>query len=320
MSQRKVQIPDELKKYAPFHHDIDLGEGFNTSPGNYRIKNAINLFFPGLLKLSGGTLEGKRILDIGCNCGGFSFAAAKFGAKEVIGIDPREIHIQQANAVKEYLKLKNIHFYQDRLENLSREKYGEFDICILAGVIYHLKNPIDAMKIISDLTKEIIMVDSHVHYSSDTALEDIPSWWMLPDTDMYDFDGLYENHSILNKEQYLNFEKNNPVDYSQLRNQFVPSPHTLRDIQFAKNIESDPFATIPQEDSLCSIEPGELSMIPNKKALIKLLRYNGFEDILEITPHRFSEERYIRKYRIGLFGLKRNGTPFDLPVLSKKTD
>ena len=39
---------------------------------------------------------------------------------------------------------KNIHnlnkleFYQDDVRNLSREKYGEFDIVICSGILYHL--------------------------------------------------------------------------------------------------------------------------------------------------------------------------------------
>lgn len=300
------KIPSELEKFAPFYHDIDLGGDFNTAPGTYRIENAVRLFFPSLLKLSGGSFNGKRILDIGCNCGGLSIEAAKLGAKEVVGIDARKVHIDQANAIKDYLKLQNVNFYTDRIENISTEKYGEFDICILAGIIYHLRDPISAMEIVSKVTKEIIMVDSHVHYSSDTIQEDIPSWWMLVDTDMNDFDGLYSGHERLNIENYTEFENNNLVDYKVLDNQFKPSPHTERDILFSREVNPSPAKSVPVKDSLLSIDTNALSMVPNKKALIKLLRWGGFDDIIEIIPHRFSEEIYIRKIRVGLIALKKN--------------
>lgn len=302
---RMAKIPSELQDLVPYYHDIELGEGFNTSPGNYRIANAINLFFPHLIKLCGGTLKGKRVLDVACNCGGFSFAAARFGATEVVGIDSREIHIQQAERIKQYLGLENISFYQDRIEDLTPDKYGEFDVCILAGIIYHLQDPIGAMRKVSTITKEMIMIDSHVHYSSNPSEEDIPSWWMLTDTDLNEFDGLYVDHPRLNIENYKEFEEKNPVDYQLLDNQFKPSPHTARDMKFSRSINPNPASSVPVYDALCTQETGSLSLVPNKKALTKLMRYCGFEDILEVIPHRFSEEIYTKKIRVGLFGLKR---------------
>jgi hypothetical protein len=47
----KQKIPNGSKKLAPFFHDIDLGNSFNTAPGIYRMHDTIQLFFPPLLKL-----------------------------------------------------------------------------------------------------------------------------------------------------------------------------------------------------------------------------------------------------------------------------
>ena len=197
----KLKIPSELKKFTPFFHDIDLGNGYITNPETYRMRNCIDLFFPPLLKLSGGDLRGLKILDVGCNCGGFSFAAAKYGAKEVIGIDSDQKNINQANAISRYLKISNVTFKKLAVENLNKEFFGKFDVCILAGILYHLESPMNIMKIISKITKSTIMVDCHVHYSSNTTEEDIPSWWMLSDTDQKDLEGLFENNQILSAEQ-----------------------------------------------------------------------------------------------------------------------
>jgi ribosomal protein L11 methylase PrmA len=45
--------------------------------------------------------EGKKVVDIGCNQGFFSFQAAMHGAKEVVGIDIQEEDIATANDIKE---------------------------------------------------------------------------------------------------------------------------------------------------------------------------------------------------------------------------
>lgn len=299
-----TQIPDELIHLAPYYHDIDLGDGRSTAPGSSRIADTVDLLFPPLLRFCGGSLEGKRVLDLGCNCGGLAFAAARFGAAEVVGIDARDIHIRQARCVQEYLGLSSSSFHQDLVENLTPEKYGQFDICLASGILYHLSDPIGVMARIAEVTTEIVVVDSHVHYSSVPELEDTPSWWMLADSDIGDHDGLRQGDRRLSIDAYAAFESENGVDYGLLRHQFWPSPHTARDIEFSRRLRAEP-APIPTEDSLASSEMGALVLVPNQRALVRLLRYGGFEDVLTVVPHRFAPEPYLRKYRVGLFGLKR---------------
>ena len=253
---------------------------------------------------------------MGCNCGGFSFAAAKYGAKEIVGIDSNQRNIDQANAIREYLNTPNIKFVKLEVEKLSEKMFGKFDIVILAGILYHLENPIGVMRRISEITKSMLMVDCHVHYSSNTAEEDIPSWWMLADTDRGDLEGLFENDQILSPEKYLKFEGKTEVDYSKLPNQFVPSPHTARDLEFVRQNFPRPSSETAGKYNIGSADPKSLVFVPNKKAVYKLVRYFGFEDILEVIPHRFSEIPYLMRYRIGFFALRRkkNG-PFSISVL-----
>lgn len=314
------KIPKELQSLAPFFHDIDLGSGSNTAPEIYRVRDAINLFFPPLLKLFEGSLKNLRILDVGCNCGGFSFAASKYGAKEIIGIDADEKNIKQANAIKKYLGVKNVKFLRLNAEEISEKNLGNFNLTILAGIIYHLEDPIGTMRKISNVTKSTLLVDSHVHYGSDQN-EDIPSWWMLNDMDENDLEGLFVNDEILSIKKYLEFEKQTKIDYSKLQNQFTPSPHTERDFEFIKNYIPHPKKAISEQYNIGASSKGNLVLIPNKKALLKLVRFFGFEDILEIIPHRFSAIPYKLKYCVGFLAIKRdkNG-PFPISEYQKQID
>lgn len=314
---KKLKIPKKLQHLTPFFHDIDLGNGFNTAPEICRMRGAVNFFFPPLLKLFGGSLKGLRILDVGCNCGGFSFEASKYGPKEIIGIDADERNINQANAVKKYLRIKNINFLKLNAEEISKKDLGKFDLIILAGILYHLENPISAMRKISEMTTSTLLIDSHVHYSTDQS-EDIPSWWMLNDMDENDLEGLFVSDGIFLKEKYLEFEQQNKVNYSKLQNQFIPSPYTERDLKFIQKYIPHPSREISKKYKIGASCKNNLALIPNRKALIKLVRYFGFEDILEITPHRFSPIPYKMKYRIGLIAMKRdkNG-PFPISEYQK---
>lgn len=317
-AMKKQKIPKDLQHLTPFFHDIDLGNGFNTAPEIYRIRGAVNFFFPPLLKLFGGSLKDLRVLDVGCNCGGFSFEASKYGPKEVIGIDADEKNINQANAIRKYLRTKNVKFLKLNAEEINEKELGEFDLTILAGILYHLEDPIGVMKRISEVTKSTILVDSHVHYSAGQD-EDIPSWWMLNDMDENDLEGLFVGDETLSIKKYLEFEKQAKIDYSKLQNQFISSPHSERDLEFIQKYISHPPKETSEEYKIGTSSKNNLAFIPNKKALYKLVRYFGFEDILEVVPHRFSTIPYKGKYRIGFFAIRRdkNG-PFPISEYQQK--
>jgi 2-polyprenyl-3-methyl-5-hydroxy-6-metoxy-1,4-benzoquinol methylase len=96
-------------------------------------------------------LKGRRVLDIGCRDGLFSFAAESLGAAEVIGID-NDI----SKAAVEFL----IPYFQSRVQmremnlyDLTPANVGMFDAIVFPGVLYHLRYPFWSMKIIRDVLK-----------------------------------------------------------------------------------------------------------------------------------------------------------------------
>jgi SAM-dependent methyltransferase len=289
----------DVRDFGPFHHDILLPDGTYTTPDTHRVRFASKTIFPPLCSLNGGNLNGLRVLDVGCNCGGFSFLAAELGATEVVGIDVREAHIRQANALKAELGMKNVRFEVSSVEEFahSNPKNG-FDVVLLLGILYHLSDPIGTFGLLSQLVTKHVLIDSHVHYSSDDQREDMPLWWMLPDTDMGEYYDVPETHDVLGLEQYQIAERKENVDYSQLRDAFVPSPHTSRDLKIAEKFYSNPNAPGPEDDTVRSSLSAPFSLVPNKKALVKLVRAFGFQQVLHIEPPRLAEPRYTLKYRI----------------------
>ena len=97
-------------------------------------------------------LNGKRVLDIGCRDGLFSFEAEKKGAEEILGIDN-----DLSDGAVEFL----IPFFESKVRmremnvfELADVDLGKFDVVIFAGVLYHLRYPIMALKLISDILEE----------------------------------------------------------------------------------------------------------------------------------------------------------------------
>jgi 2-polyprenyl-3-methyl-5-hydroxy-6-metoxy-1,4-benzoquinol methylase len=85
-------------------------------------------------------LDQCRILDIACAEGPYAIECALRGA-EVVATEGRASNANKARFVAEALGLARMEVRQDDVRNLSRESYGEFDVVICSGILYHLDQP-----------------------------------------------------------------------------------------------------------------------------------------------------------------------------------
>lgn len=103
-------------------------------------------------------LRGKRVLDIGCWDGWFSFELERRGA-EVMAVDcwdnPR--FRQMSAAYNSRVDYRQLDMYE-----LTPRRVGRFDIVLFMGVLYHLKHPLLALERVCALATELAAVDSFV--------------------------------------------------------------------------------------------------------------------------------------------------------------
>lgn len=90
----------------------------------------------------------KKVLDVGCRDGYFSFLAEKAGAKSVYAID-NCVSEGAVNFLIPYFKSK-VKMKEVGLYDMARSK-KRFDIIIFAGVLYHLRFPFWALQVLADL-------------------------------------------------------------------------------------------------------------------------------------------------------------------------
>lgn len=158
---------EEVNREEGWFQQIELGYGILTKPARYNrplhIWNEISRFLP-------QDLNGKTVLDVGCNNGFYCLKMAQRGAL-VTGIDVTKKHLDKARfAVKVY-------GYDKTEEVLLREKdlfdlyvSSRFDIVLCLAVIHHLPGrEEEAIDIVANATKETMILEgpgiqSHIGY------------------------------------------------------------------------------------------------------------------------------------------------------------
>jgi tRNA (mo5U34)-methyltransferase len=144
-------IQARVDELGSWFHNLDLA-GVKTAPrhflGDYpRCKyRAFEHALP-------ARLDGKSVLDVGCNAGFYSLEMKRRGAARVLGIDEDETYLEQARFAADVSEL-DVQF--ERLSVYDIASIGEsFDLVIFMGVLYHLRHPLLAL----DLLREHVAHD-----------------------------------------------------------------------------------------------------------------------------------------------------------------
>jgi tRNA (mo5U34)-methyltransferase len=143
----RSDLEERIEALAPWFHNLNL-DGVWTAPdhflGDYPGAK-FRRFAPQLPK----RLEGKSVLDIGCNAGFYAIEMKRRGASRVLGIDSDQRYLDQARLATEVLGFHDIEFA--RVDVYDVGAIGEtFDLVIFMGVLYHLRHPLLALDLIRE--------------------------------------------------------------------------------------------------------------------------------------------------------------------------
>ncbi|OCG08068.1 tRNA 5-methoxyuridine(34) synthase CmoB [Gilliamella sp. wkB178] len=115
------------------------------------------------------SLEGKMVLDVGCNSGYHLWRMIGAGAKLAVGIDPMALYLCQFEAIRKLLgNDKRAHLLPLGIEELP--KLNAFDTVFSMGVLYHRRSPLDHLLQLKDqlvnggqLVLETLVIDGKEH-------------------------------------------------------------------------------------------------------------------------------------------------------------
>lgn len=174
------EVRGEFARYKFWHYayEFEGGLSFPTRHNNPgldtdnagRHLQRFGHFMPYLLEACGGSLEGKRVLDVACNSGFWSIQCALRGA-EVVGFDARPELIEQARLLKRITGADGAEFRVLDFRQMSPEALGGgFDVVLNLGFLYHVPEPVEALGRTKTMAREHILLDTAVHPAPECAI------------------------------------------------------------------------------------------------------------------------------------------------------
>jgi tRNA (mo5U34)-methyltransferase len=193
----KELIIESIKKHGQWFHNIDL-KGVKTAPDHF-LGDYPNVKFQSFAHALPSNLEGKTVLDIGCNAGFYSIEMKRRGAKKVVGIDSDERYLAQARFAAEVLETE-IEFRQMSVYDVGTLN-EKFDVVIFMGVLYHLRHPLLALDLLyENVVKDLLIFQSMQRGSSlVTPVQQDYDFW-----DMDIFDSPHFPHMYFIEHRYSN--------------------------------------------------------------------------------------------------------------------
>lgn len=91
------------------------------------------------------SLQGRRVLDVGCGSGYHVLRMLGAGAQLAVGIDPTMLYVMQFQALKHFMPMINAHVLPLRGEDLPQGMQA-FDTVFSMGVLYHCRSPLDHLR------------------------------------------------------------------------------------------------------------------------------------------------------------------------------
>ena len=158
-------IAEKIASFPAWHYQFEIDGVKTPITQQYRVNahsQRRRYFFDPLAELCGGSLEGKRVLDLGCNAGYWSLAATEHGCDYVFGIDGRQMHVDQANFIFEAkgIDKSRYDFAQGNLFEYDFGDLGRFDIVLCLGLMYHVSEPVGLMERIARVNDDICVIDT----------------------------------------------------------------------------------------------------------------------------------------------------------------
>jgi tRNA (mo5U34)-methyltransferase len=101
-------------------------------------------------------------LDLASHQGWFGVNMARSGFSSVLGIDARQSHVDDSSLISSIYGMDHLSFQQGDIHDLKSDQLGKFDVVLMLGLLYHLENPVGALRTCRDLCKDLCIIETQI--------------------------------------------------------------------------------------------------------------------------------------------------------------
>ena len=175
MAATREQLQSVIDQWGPWTaHNIELAPGLYTRPEsgttpNPRLRQVLQLVSD---IMGSEDLSGVAVADLGCLEGAFAIELALHGA-QVVGIEGRETNVSRASFAATSLSLDRCTFALDDARNFAKDKYGEFDVVLCLGLLYHLDagSVFGLLGAMHESVRRAVLIDTHVSLTGGRVIQ-----------------------------------------------------------------------------------------------------------------------------------------------------
>lgn len=137
-------LEQDIAELGPWFQNIRIA-GVETAPQHF-LGDYPSFKWQGFKHVIPADLEGRSVLDVGCNAGFYAMEMKRRNAGRVVGIDSDARYLRQARFAAEHEGL-DIEYRQMSVYDVPKLK-ERFDLVIFMGVLYHLRHPLLALDLL----------------------------------------------------------------------------------------------------------------------------------------------------------------------------
>ncbi|MFN9966723.1 MAG: class I SAM-dependent methyltransferase [Lysobacteraceae bacterium] len=101
-------------------------------------------------------------VDLACHQGWFSLKLREFGFGSVHGIDARQQHVEDARLIASATGADHVAFSRGDVHERAPAIAGTHELVLCFGLLYHLENPVGALRVARALCKRLCLIETQV--------------------------------------------------------------------------------------------------------------------------------------------------------------
>ncbi len=105
---------------------------------------------------------GQSALDLASHQGWFAVNMARAGFSPVLGIDARASHVDDSSLIAQIYGMEQLSFRRGDIHEQNPDQLGTFDVVLMLGLLYHLENPVGALRVCRSLCRKLCVIETQI--------------------------------------------------------------------------------------------------------------------------------------------------------------